>query len=480
MEAYTLAIDLKITPDNRISILEIMPAHYAGFKGYKAVNDRDMLRDAVFPGLKKLNRRFFYADNRNEYDKITADPALSHTGGALIYLPQGGLIHDFYRKDAANGPHCLINADLDFLVAADNKAVFHRHMNQVTGGTPADILLPPTYVGHSAYTRSLAQDIRSAIGIYPRYVLKAPDTAHGTGLRLIDGADLDDALKSLFPPEGRAAPLLSRTWDGIDPAADYWRRRPAPVFVIQPCITGKTLYREGYAYDGTMRVTLTAYRKKTGGAFRIMRHDGYWKLPPEPLRVKEPLPPARSIVSYSCGNREKKQPGFLAAFFNGLSAPRGWRPPDSYMAPARDDLDLVYDRLEEIMPSFMDHLCRFDVKKAARNGLFSDDKMHQALGVMIALDGGCAPYRFDDFDVDSGSSADEAEILERLRQHIKSGEITAVKTYAEALVTHAAMTGSYGTVSLPKSLITAMAQEKRARVRLQNLSTVAHDLHNHI
>lgn len=75
MDVYTLAIDLKITPDNEICILEIMAANYAGFTGYKAATGKNMLKDTVFPALEAWHGSFYHTEGFHEYKMLTEDLA---------------------------------------------------------------------------------------------------------------------------------------------------------------------------------------------------------------------------------------------------------------------------------------------------------------------------------------------------------------------------------------------------------------------
>lgn len=476
MEVYTLAVDLKITPDHEICLLEIMSANYAGFTGYKAATGKDMLKDTVFPALEKLHSPFYYAEGFHEYKELTEELADDTPDcRALLYLPQGYLIRDNYFKAAESGPHSLINADPDFLLLADNKAVFHHHMEQFMEQGAHDVFIPPTYTGVSSYHDGLAGDIRDKIGTHDHYILKAPDTANGTGLRLIADHELEEALKSTFPPEGQSAPLMYRAREGVDPYADYWRQKPAPVFLVQPCVSGKPLSREGKCYDGTMRVTLTAYRDGKNEPFQIMTHDGYWKLPLEP--VKAGRPDAGNLVSYSYGNREKNRPGFLKDLFNCLTGRQEKRVRDTYMAVDPADLSMVMDKMEAVMPSFMKQVCAFDLAAATKDWLLSDDKTMQALGVMGALDG---RYRFcRNEKAGAPEKGPGDEMLEsRLMALIRPPEMTAVQRYAETFVAGIFHYKNYALTSLPPQFVKEMEKERLARIKRQNLSTVAHDMHH--
>lgn len=475
MDVYTLAIDLKITPDNEICILEIMAANYAGFTGYKAATGKNMLKDTVFPALEAWHGSFYHTEGFHEYKMLTEDLAEEAPDcQALLYLPQGYLIRDQYFKAATCGPHSLINADPDFLVIADNKAVFHHHMEQWQEQNASGVFVPPTYIGESTYHEKLAADIRHNISTHDHYILKAPDTANGTGLRLIADYELDEALKSTFPPEGKSAPSKYCPREGVDPYADYWRQRPAPVFLVQPCMTGKPLCREGKFYDGTMRVTLTAYRDGKNDSFKIMPHDGYWKLPLDP--VKTSRPEAGNLVSYSYGNREKNRPGFLKDLFNCLTGRQEKRVRDTYMAVDPADLSMVMDTMQDVMPSFMKQVCAFDLASAAKDWLLSGDKMRQALGVMNALDG---RYRFCRYEREGApEKGPEDERLEaRLMDMISTPEASCAALCGNLCRRYIFVKG-LRTDIFAAPVCQKMEKERLARIKRQNLSTVTHDMHH--
>lgn len=388
-QIFTLALDIKVPEDGPIQILEFMGAHVAGYKGHAQVYSYDLFDDVILPYLRET----FHVP-AEQVGLITKDTPLSQIGYAYghelaennagIIMPRKDFEEDtqdialhITRSDLLfaqrNTNFSVVNADLQFLMMADNKAA---QAYLIAEDKTLSEFSSPTHVAPTFYDPSLADRIISDLGPASRYVIKPIDQAQGNGVRIVTPSGLDKELSKILVDMRKGK--LPR--DGVN----FWMSNILPAFIVQPYIPSRPVQRRFEDYDGTLRTFVTINRDPLTARWESEIHGAYWKLPLHPLHTTK----ARSehLISHS--------PYRLESY--GLKKKEGWQKPMPSKRISRAQADEIFPQVARYCERLPDVMQKDTLYTRTYRHLTSKDPAKQATGLTMALHGEYFPAEKDD------------------------------------------------------------------------------------
>lgn len=421
MQIYTMAVDVKLPESGGPQILEVMPGHHGGHKGYDRLYSKEhdglahvMEHRHIIPHLYEiLDERLplavikgwrdsvYELGNRFGFEAVEA-------GQGMIYPMRREVgVASLYRFNRSEFHHLrlrsqfpVINLDANFLQMTENKAALGCFIEDHPAF--ADDFVP-TRVCPLRYDEGMAQGIIETLGTHDYYVLKPADEAQGNGVRIVARENLDTTLKNLLQKKRR---YKAEKW-----GRDFWESDTNPVFVAQPYIASKAVICEedSKLYDGTMRMFMTLWRENPDEAFQIKIHDGYWKLPHKALSGDKIEASAR--ISHSPYRHESltMTKYWLRERFN-LSS----RAMKSAKVSAEDKA-AVSDRLTAFMPAFLGAMLSRSLYQRTCDYLMDERLERQGTGVTLA----CHPEYYpgsEEQDIPASARSYPADILECLTE----------------------------------------------------------------
>ncbi len=369
--------DLKLTADGQVKILELAESQYAGFTGYQEVHGRDMLEDVVYPELREhISARLYRHDPsvlplRNLYARLFKNETPGFLASVFgkdfpVIIPPRGIhsTHEtFFLAKGAPGIN-YINGSAMFAMAAHNKVVFEALSQQVKLplATPT-ILVTPDEQG--------LQNLRHEIPAWDRCVIKIPDLSQGQGVIVCSRSELMTYAEILCNPD--------RLQNHTDPVFDPWKERQAPLFLVQEYIESKPVMVKDVAYEGTMRVALSAQIIDQNA--RIIFHDAYWKLSSEP-RCSDNM--QDRCISYSPGKHYDLR--LIPDIFGSFRHANTKRHINCFAAVDKKDKEIVAASLRKNLRSFVIAAGNDDTGNFAWHMLKNENPMWQNAALMMIAD----------------------------------------------------------------------------------------------
>lgn len=305
------AIDLKINEKGEVKILEFEAAHHAGCEGYRAVTGKDMMEDVVYPWMEEFfdvpvwrpdAEEFFsrkswdYMRNHPETlsDKDKLDTIIVSPSRYYIqpWMIRHNLCHGMSVPIvSANSGFLQLTANKSYMDYAADMAELARHDEDVPDGSdykpakdgvfslfPDTSPCPRDY--NSFFYDKMLDEFKKE---HKQYVIKLANESQHHGLILANRENLDSIMYQISEREDKIkgrAPKLPQEW----------RENNAPLYSIQEKVKSRPIEKNGKQYDGTMRVFATIWHEPIGREGSTVElephievHDGYWKLPPNPI-----------------------------------------------------------------------------------------------------------------------------------------------------------------------------------------------------
>jgi len=284
---FNTAIDLKITPDNKVKILEFEASQHAGVEGYRAVTGKDMLEDVIYPWMEsqfnvpvlRPDAEKFYSDEFfSEWFELVVDAEDNSQGiedrfspsmmKAIVVTPRYHLMSNNLCRMQLDGGHITptVNANETFLQMTANKSFFefildvasvqkednandegHKLEDNETVGS----LFPDAYTMPRDYDVESFDLFDEEMGQHSQFVIKLPNESQHKGVVL---ANRDNIYSVMHELSLREAEVPS----GIEIPKE-WAENFSPVMVVQERVKSKPVSFDGRDYDGTMRAFATVW-----------------------------------------------------------------------------------------------------------------------------------------------------------------------------------------------------------------------------
>ena len=406
MQVNLFSVDLKLVEDGAsYRVLEFNDGLRSGFTGYDSLGDRRMFSDVVttdyeslFPDMRMVNLNGHGGgggDMRRALLMPRGDRLVTGIGRADLVVAQR--MEDVYQT---------LNGNLHFKALCENKA-YQSHMANQMG---RDDLFPRTQILPTDREEALAALETDTLSEH--YMLKPLTFCGGTGIRLIEGANLEKDL---------GAYLKRRKWIW---QKEEWPGRHDPACVLQERITANKVETERGMFDGTMRVAFTIYGE--GSDLQCHIHDAYWKLP---LYTMEEGEGSSSVISFSPSNTEKPKKRTIADLFR-------WVADDMVRAaPASADASVkLFPKLQDDLAKYFGFVAASDHLENTAALLNAEDSGRQTLGIMLATH----PAFYPAVKADSLDMYYPQQLVEAIRNapFAQSGLGHAFETLRRAAYTH--------------------------------------------
>ncbi|MCB9991625.1 MAG: tetratricopeptide repeat protein [Rhodospirillales bacterium] len=253
------SVDLKLTTDSQIKIIEINNLYMSGFSGYKRAYGIDMMDDNIEPYHDELAEELTA--------RFKANPKID------IVTPQWASNKTIYYCNAVWDNKNVYSGSVAWHAAESRKDYLH-----LTTPVKYKDMFPGTLViardeglTPSELKRRLERLYDAPLDESQDFILKPCNDSVGNGVELVNGKDI----------VARLHEITSRTVA----EDDYWQDNLYPNVIVQECVRSKPVEADnGNTYDGTMRIAFTAVvspDRKTVESIRF--HGGYWKLPSQPI-----------------------------------------------------------------------------------------------------------------------------------------------------------------------------------------------------
>lgn len=267
------SIDLKLTEDGLVKIIETNDMYSSGYDGFKRAYNKDMREDLVFPHHRKLEERL-----AAKYGHAVKVVTPYNVHDSLPYLVQSVVCAQQAVYTSAKLGWRAVNERKDYL-----------HLT--TPEQWADLYPRTIVVPRSAKmtTRELERRLQSLVTngqslADAQFIMKPCDDSIGRGVELVSGQDIITELHQ------------ATSWSS--PAGSYWADHIDPNIVVQECIRSRPVQADnGKFYDGTMRIAFTAMLSPDGKSVEdIQFFRPYWKLPAN--SVDDTSDARNSVVSF--------------------------------------------------------------------------------------------------------------------------------------------------------------------------------------
>ena len=267
------SIDLKLTEDGQVKIIETNDMYSSGFDGFKRAYNKNMREDLVFPYHRKLEERL--AEKYGHEVKVVT-PYSVHD--SLPYLVQAIVCAQQAVYTSATLGWRAVNERKDYLhvTTPDEWAALY----------PKTIVVPRS---SKMTERELQNRLQSLVNdgqtvTDAQFIMKPCDDSIGRGVELVSGQDIVAELHQ------------ATSWSS--PEGSYWADHVDPNIVVQECIRSKPVRADnGKFYDGTMRIAFTAVLSPDGQQVEdIQFYRPYWKLPAN--SVDDTSDARNSVVSF--------------------------------------------------------------------------------------------------------------------------------------------------------------------------------------
>jgi hypothetical protein len=307
-------IDLKLTPEGQIKILEYGIGIESGFKGFKALQPqtnmytlamRDLVKKTHLPlwiigseeeHLNELNTKYgshslveegaVRLSTLTKYIKGLNTPNMN-PGSNYKGILWGKPIKSKTSPDSSlfrNGPLLVLDKPDILSLTINNKYLTNSIIKKVAPHLSSRFVIKPLN-----YYPSLASEIIREIPT-ENYVIKPLRECMGTGIVVVHKDELDETLKNMRLPISNREE--SDIWESVvfgeavDPIK-YWQASMSDVFMIEEYHTSKQLLVKNQLFNGTMRIAfnLIQFNSQTDLSFL----GEYWKLPVAATQSDESL-----------------------------------------------------------------------------------------------------------------------------------------------------------------------------------------------
>ncbi len=359
----TAIVDLKLTPDGKVKILEFGDLFQSGTTAFNSINPNETIRDRLCAFLEKQQPPS-YINSQCGIDvvddhhfvqtlqqgqawptRMAFDPANVATYRGIYagrsYLP---VPDDILRVNAAAATQLI----------CEDKEIMHQLMVKCEG--KEDIAHRPACRSYPMqYRANLAEEIKQTIpSPSGYYILKKPDVPRGEGIVLVAAADLNKKLKQLLRKGSASLNQIVKDMAQehkinpntamLDPEQIQraiqqsmnlvsWHSSDTPRFLVEALTPSKLIHYHQQQYDATMRVYFIIVRDQ--GQSRFVPLGCAWKLPPQPITA-------------GAHTRDNVVSSYTATHSLAL-------------AVSEEDQTTVYQQLAACLPKYFDFLYCYDV-----------------------------------------------------------------------------------------------------------------------
>ncbi len=429
-------VDLKLTKDNQVKILEFGPGVQSGFEGLRLATGQ-----AITQLLDKEFKRLSLIPIINSVPgQQVSDHAPLRKALCSLPKPQGEFrVESIKGYRAVYGGYELksISRDERILLMDDNivNFIFGNKMltHEAFIETHLEEARPHTLIFKRQYEDKLAQEIRSRLKGVKQFILKVPDEEEGKGVMVVDDADLDLMLTVLLAPhdekearhlgakfaaklsdiEKLQLPRKMQKLGAEENRIGTWKNSQSYYFMVEEYVQGKAITYQNNHYDATMRVAFFIIRDN--GEMRCEPFACYWKLPPKSMGDSSELR-ERTVSSFSSTRRDA-------------------------VAVSDEDRAVVYSRLKNILPNIVQNMMirniPDDIKECAQET--KDEKIYKAylwmrFANVLAYQG---QYRLAEYYLNNATSLvpDYYQVYHQkgVTHHLQGQYQQAIDSYSEAL-----------------------------------------------
>lgn len=354
----TFIIDLKITPDGDVKILELGDLQRSGLSGYKRSTGRNLTRSHVYPFIERLGPPVFQSGSLGhtlqdkEDDRLGIIPLKSSSepfdpgdistyGATLIRYNSPTKRQQDFLDNACGGRVLVTNANKLACAAYNNKAIFAALAQDTMPH-----LLPETQIYAVTKGQVDARQIIKDFDGHDHVVLKQPENARSLGVDIRTLKSIkNNHIHAGRPQMCRIHTKFKMKRDSALVVQEMIKGRPLPI---------KTESGKIKHYDPVIRVVATAYRTK--GQTHIEFHDAYYKIPTKPMSDKF--------------NRKSS----ISDVKNGPVSP----------VMSAEDKDNIFKQLEDGLVPFFSTLFTENPYELVYEWLESATPLMQNLGAMVA------------------------------------------------------------------------------------------------
>lgn len=282
--AIFAVVDIKLTDDNKIKILELGAGANSGLDGFsKVYPEKEPITSSHAMG--KIMPSFSCVE-WDEYSKTEAFKRLKtskHSPRGLSYYKAICTHKNSENKFRQLPPEILVmDKSPEWYMVARNKHLMHEIFSE-------ELLVyrPRSKVYSQRYDFNLANDIKTSIPA-TKYVLKLPHLSKGNGVFIVRAEDLDITLQMLLnEKESMCEAKLSELGFSVEESqsitqyGEVWRMLNPGLFLVEEYCQSKIVQHEKKKYDPTMRVVFTITVDE--GQAKFIPLGFFWKFPPKPL-----------------------------------------------------------------------------------------------------------------------------------------------------------------------------------------------------
>ena len=297
-------VDLKLTDDNEIKILEFGQGMSSGFSGLKIATNEDVLsllvEQANKPNLPSLLVNNIPADQ----DILANEPSVQQNLRDNLPAPLG----EFNLKKLASyramyagmllapcDERVLLMDDINLNFAFQHKGLSHEGFEE----SKKLAARPHTLRFSRHYLPTLADTIKEQMPNVKQFVLKVPELTGGKGVIIATDNELDSILSVLLAPENEEV-IAQVTYNYICSIANQftpaelkakaqskllsfvdWKHSQSEYFMVEEYVKNKPVHYKDKPYDATMRVAFLLVRDEEKVTCEPFAY--YWKLPPQPI-----------------------------------------------------------------------------------------------------------------------------------------------------------------------------------------------------
>ncbi len=369
----SFCVDLKLTPDGAVKILEFGDLYMSAYSGYRRLTDKSILKEAVFPFYGQWGVPVYQDD-----EGINRESDYAYEKGLSYYMRMLPLAVDSARPfdPGRIEAHSCILLSPGFSTETQRRKLQQPPFDRaiVTNSNPLLNACFDDKATTAAFAALYAPQLFPAQKLYPVEKKGQIDVA----ALLSDFAGHDTVvIKNARGANADGVGLLRlqglRRAFALHAAGGYLKYMTKPSFsagdlcIVEDYVKGKTIRAENARgeegeYDPTMRVVLTVWHDN--GRTHVKCHDAYYKVPAQPVGRETGAVLRR-------GSRISK-----------ISNDRG---PKSTFVPDEDKA-LVFRQLEDGLPAMLGPLITTPSHVFVRRFLNSDDEALRRVGFALAID----------------------------------------------------------------------------------------------
>lgn len=313
-------VDLKLTQDGKIKILEFGRGMQSGFVGLTVANKED-IADLLHKRFKELQLPTLLLNTHpglEFIDNTQAQQTANNSPITLNFSPEkisnhAAVYGGIELQPVNNSVLILDDPSVNFIFG--DKCLTHDAFTS----SNSEATRPRTLKLERKFTPQLTAQIRQHFPNTTQYVLKVPDMEGGKGVVVVDDADLEVTLSCLLATSQKDqkdtstlyALHYTKKYNDLTKAENKcirdfdafgtWNNSYSSTFMVEEYITGKAIPHDHKSFDPTMRVAFLVIRDNNQVSCEPFAC--YWKLPPHPINYRGELRD-KTVSSFSETRRD--------------------------------------------------------------------------------------------------------------------------------------------------------------------------------